>query len=66
MEKWNDGKIEGVGAKHSSQGVKVIPAAVTRMLRLLWSDGNREKHEKKLNDRKLEGWIDGIVNNEQL
>ncbi len=30
MEYWNDGKMEDVGAKHSWQGVKVIPAAVNK------------------------------------
>ena len=28
MECWNNGKTEEVGATHSSQGLKVIPAAV--------------------------------------
>ncbi len=30
LEYWNNEKMEAVGAKHSSQGVKVIPSANER------------------------------------
>ena len=39
---WNNGKIKAVGAKHSSQGVKVITAAVNKNASPWWNIGAKE------------------------
>ncbi len=57
LDEWITGKTETVGAKHSSQGVKVIPAAVNKNASPLMEHEQKTMIKKKIHNLNLESFL---------